>query len=75
LEALRQEQQEFFIDDEVWLKNTPQGTLRLKVVATQLHNMNWYLKLQERGKDTLYRNGAWISQRKVSNARRGPNHT
>jgi hypothetical protein len=65
-----QEEQEFFVGDEVYLvTHTARGTLKLKVVSTTNHRGRWYLKLSEGG-DKLYESGAWVSQRKVRIARR-----
>jgi hypothetical protein len=68
-----QEEQEFFSDDEVFLvTHSERGTLRLKVVKTTSNKGRWYLKLSEGG-NRLYENGAWVSQKKVTHARRGAN--
>jgi hypothetical protein len=68
-----QEEQEFFVNDEVFLiTRTERGTLKLKVVKTTNNKGRWYLKLSEGG-DKLYENGAWVSQKKVTNAKRGAN--
>lgn len=68
-----QEEQEFFVDDEVFLvTHTERGTLKLKVAKTTNHQGRWYLKLSEGG-DKLYENGAWVSQKKVKNAKRSAN--
>jgi hypothetical protein len=62
------------VGDEVWLKDTPQGTIRLLVVNETLRDKRWWLQLQLPGEDQLYNDGAWYSQKKVKMAKKGPKH-
>lgn len=68
------ERQEKFVGDEVWLKGTPQGTIRLQVVNQKLKDRKWWLQLQLPEENEPYNNGAWFSQKKVKMAKKGPKH-
>jgi len=70
--GLGNEHQEFFKGDEVFLKSgTQRGTVVYTVEATTEHNGKWFLRLSEGA--AVYDNGAWVSQKRVSLARKGPN--
>ncbi|KAF7503040.1 hypothetical protein GJ744_004678 [Endocarpon pusillum] len=68
------EKQEKFVGDDVWLKGTPQGTIRLHVVNQRLHKKKWWLQLKSPGEEILYNDGAWYPQKTVSMAKKGPKH-
>lgn len=73
-DQISQERQEKFVGDEVWLKGTPQGTIRLQVVNQKLKDRKWWLQLQLPEENEPYNNGAWFSQKKVKMAKKGPKH-
>lgn len=72
--ANSQEKQEKFVGDVVWLKGTPQGTIKLHVVNQRLKEKKWYLQLKSPREEFLYNDGAWYPQKKVSMAQKGPKH-
>ena len=69
-----QEKQEKFVGDDVWLKGTPQGTIKLRVVNQRLRDKKWWLQLKLPREEFPYNDGAWYSQKKVQMAKKGPNH-
>ena len=69
-----QEKQEKFVGDVVFLKGTPQGTIKLHVVNQRLKDKKWGLQLKSPKEDVLYNDGAWYPQKKVSMAQKGPKH-